>query len=303
MSRSHTQLFVSIRALCAGVCAACAATGPADGQIAAEAITLQTAEGVARGWVAEVDLTHPAVSVEALVVPTGSEGVVELITPDAWFSDDESLRLVVNANYFGTRGDGTAKIVGMCVAARESISRERVFDGVPDPAIVITQDGFASAAPSGAGMHAMRTDGDKARAARSAFAGVGGSTSSDVKGTLLVASGLNTGETARVQPMVRHPRTALGVSEDGRTLIVAVIDGRQDGWSVGLTLPELAGVMLRRGAWDAVNLDGGGSSAFLWRDGDAIRGNRPSDGGYRPVAVSLGVRVEEGVSASQADGE
>ena len=46
----------------------------------------------------------------------------------------------------------------------------------------------------------------------------------------------------------RHPRTALGVDRDGRTLIVAVIDGRQPELSVGMTLPELALFLVGQGA-------------------------------------------------------
>jgi exopolysaccharide biosynthesis protein len=93
-----------------------------------------------------------------------------------------------------------------------------------------------------------------------AVAGVGGSTTDNDPGTLLVTGGVNTGSTARVQPLVRNPRTAAGVSEDGGTLILAVIDGRQPGWSDGVTLPELAALMIQHGAHNAINLDGGGSS-------------------------------------------
>jgi exopolysaccharide biosynthesis protein len=94
--------------------------------------------------------------------------------------------------------------------------------------------------------------------------------------------------------MERHPRTAAGVSRDGRTLLLIVVDGRRPGWSVGATLPELARMMLDAGAWGAVNLDGGGSSAMWHREPSAATGrilNRPSDGHVRPVANHLGVRV------------
>jgi exopolysaccharide biosynthesis protein len=95
--------------------------------------------------------------------------------------------------------------------------------------------------------------------------------------------------------MGRHPRTAAGVSRDGRTLLLVVVDGRQDGWSVGVTLPELARILLDAGAWNAVNLDGGGSSALWYRASGESDGrilNRPSDGRVRPVASHLGVRVD-----------
>jgi Phosphodiester glycosidase len=82
----------------------------------------------------------------------------------------------------------------------------------------------------------------------------------------------------------RQPRTLAGVRADGGLLLVTV-DGRQPGWSAGVTLREAARTMRSLGARDALNLDGGGSTAM------AIRGrtvNRPSDpGGERPVSDAL----------------
>ncbi|MBN1417930.1 MAG: phosphodiester glycosidase family protein [Planctomycetes bacterium] len=92
-----------------------------------------------------------------------------------------------------------------------------------------------------------------------------------------------------------HPRTAAGVSEDGRRLILIVIDGRQRGYSEGTTTAETAEWIRRFGARDAVNLDGGGSSALVIAD--AIDGarilNRPIHAGIpgneRVNANHLGV--------------
>jgi hypothetical protein len=58
---------------------------------------------------------------------------------------------------------------------------------------------------------------------------------------------------------VRHPRTAIGYARDGATLYLLVVDGRSTA-SVGMTLVELAAVMRRLGAWDALNFDGGGNT-------------------------------------------
>ena len=54
-----------------------------------------------------------------------------------------------------------------------------------------------------------------------------------------------------------HPRTAIGVTAAGG-LILATVDGRETGYSTGVTDPELAAFMLGSGAVDAINLDGGG---------------------------------------------
>lgn len=95
-----------------------------------------------------------------------------------------------------------------------------------------------------------------------------------------------------------HPRTAVGLSRDGRQLQLVVADGRRDGVP-GLTLPELAELMAELGACTALNLDGGGSSA-LWI-GDRIV-NRPSEGFERPVGNHLAVVAAPGCDAQAPTG-
>ena len=93
----------------------------------------------------------------------------------------------------------------------------------------------------------------------------------------------------------RHPRTAVGVSDNGSKLILVVVDGRKPERSVGMSLDELADLMLRLGCDDALNLDGGGSSTLVLRNpqtNELITMNSPSDGKQRPVANVLGVDVE-----------
>ena len=83
---------------------------------------------------------------------------------------------------------------------------------------------------------------------------------------------------------IRTPRTAAGITRDGRLLLVTV-DGRQPGHSVGATIPEMRGMMKALGAVDAINLDGGGSTAMVI--GDTLV-TRPSDSdGERPVGEAL----------------
>jgi len=60
-----------------------------------------------------------------------------------------------------------------------------------------------------------------------------------------------------------EPRTAAGANQNGRWLYLVVVDGRQPGYSEGATFPELADFLLSLGAYAALNLDGGGSSAML----------------------------------------
>jgi Phosphodiester glycosidase/SPOR domain len=82
----------------------------------------------------------------------------------------------------------------------------------------------------------------------------------------------------------RNPRTMAGVTSDGDLLLVTV-DGRQPGYSVGLSFPEEARLMRALGSAQALNLDGGGSTTMVV-DGAVL--GRPSDAtGERPIGDAI----------------
>jgi hypothetical protein len=87
------------------------------------------------------------------------------------------------------------------------------------------------------------------------------------------------------------PRTAIGITASGRLLLVAV-DG--NGQRCGMSLDELAATMIKLGARDAMNLDGGGSTTFV-ADGRLING--PSDGSERRVSNAVLIFVTDRVAA------
>ena len=75
------------------------------------------------------------------------------------------------------------------------------------------------------------------------------------------------------------PRTAIGVSQDKRYIYLLACDGRRDGWSSGCDFPSLSTLLVAMGCWDAINLDGGGSSTLCAWDEAADKPsvlNRPS---------------------------
>ena len=81
-----------------------------------------------------------------------------------------------------------------------------------------------------------------------------------------------------------NPRTAVGTTRDGHHLLLVTVDGRQ-AFSKGVSLTDMALILRRYGAWNAINLDGGGSTAM------AVGGltvSSPQGGGAeRPVADML----------------
>jgi hypothetical protein len=91
-----------------------------------------------------------------------------------------------------------------------------------------------------------------------------------------------------------HPRTAAGISADGRTLYLLVIDGRQKDYSLGVTTEEVGIWLKALGASDGINLDGGGTSTLVIENGTTpkvlnrpIHANKP--GTERVSASHLGV--------------
>ncbi len=104
----------------------------------------------------------------------------------------------------------------------------------------------------------------------------------------------------------RHPRTAVGFDPGGGLLWLVVVDGRQAPRSAGMSLPELTELLLALGVAEALNLDGGGSSAMTV-GGRTV--SSPSDAtGERPVGNSLwlvrdGSACENGQRGSDADSQ
>lgn len=82
----------------------------------------------------------------------------------------------------------------------------------------------------------------------------------------------------------RHPRTGAGISADSSKLYLITVDGRQPGFSVGMTLKEFAALMIHLGVYHGINFDGGGSTTMVVRNSIV---NAPSDPTERRVTNAL----------------
>lgn len=97
-------------------------------------------------------------------------------------------------------------------------------------------------------------------------------------GPLLIYAGMRRNMDMQEQHNnVSHPRTAIGITSDGKVLFVTV-DGRAPANAVGMSTELLARFMKVIGAEYAMNLDGGGSTT-MWIKGKGVV-NHPSDGGW-----------------------
>ncbi|MBQ1214664.1 MAG: phosphodiester glycosidase family protein [Tidjanibacter sp.] len=117
-------------------------------------------------------------------------------------------------------------------------------------------------------------------------------------GPMLLKEGKNVAETNYWKEVLHsggtaafsyQPRTAIGYTEDGK-IVLFVCDGRKMNGSWGYTLPELADLLKKLGVVWAINLDGGGSSVMVGKDGKAL--NSPSDGTQRRVPTAVVISMQ-----------
>jgi exopolysaccharide biosynthesis protein len=88
----------------------------------------------------------------------------------------------------------------------------------------------------------------------------------------------------------KHPRTAMGYTKDNK-LIILVIQGRFPNMAEGATLTQQAQIFKDLGCWEALNLDGGGSSCLLVNGKETIK---PSDKeGERPVPAVFMIKAKK----------
>lgn len=88
-----------------------------------------------------------------------------------------------------------------------------------------------------------------------------------------------------------NPRTAIGFNKDNTEMIMVTIDGRNKNY-VGVKQTELAEIMMSLGAYNAVNMDGGGSTTMgvdFLKNSNITVVNIPSDGRERKIASGVGV--------------
>lgn len=108
-------------------------------------------------------------------------------------------------------------------------------------------------------------------------------------GTLLIKNGIRPTFTHNITG--NQPRTAVGCDETRKIVYFVTVDGRLS-TSRGVTQTELADIMAELGCYDAINMDGGGSTTMVAKDRDnndtQTVVNTPSDGAQRAVSVGLG---------------
>jgi hypothetical protein len=241
-------------------------------------------EPPSRWFIAEVELTNPAVQIRVSAAGPDPDGPgpwqTTLLQPTR-IAAREGFDLVVNGDFFRARGLKDAE-------GPNSTYRPEVWGAVVGPAVT---DGKAwSSSVSNVPCLVVHRDRHVtiemlSQPTEDEWEVVAGN-------TLLVSNGVAVPH----QNKLRHPRTAIGLDDKATRLTILVVDGRKPGIAVGMNYAELAEEMLRLGCHTALNLDGGGSSVMAIRDAATEEYqilNAPTDGHERAVANVLGISAHE----------
>jgi exopolysaccharide biosynthesis protein len=234
--------------------------------------------------VVQVDLTAPGLRF-TLTPPSGSRETVRQTTLE--FLKQEHAQVAVNAHFFlpFPSNDTDAWAIGIAASEGRVYSAfetpEQSFALLPDaPGLNIDRDNHASL------VHRDFTQPDGRHV--SEFVTLW----TTVSGSAQIVTNGRSSTPSLAWYQAINARTAAGLSQDGRTLTLFTVD--RAGGSEGMSVGEVADLLIRDyGVWDAINLDGGGSTSMAMEDPETHEAklvNASSDNPQgRAVATSLAI--------------
>lgn len=223
-----------------------------------------------RLFVAEVNLANSNISVEITTPNNQKDFGFQPMTEQAVYENSENHQVLfgVNGDFFNTN---TGVPNGILYKEGSMIKN---FTGGNSNFFAVLNSGIAVIGDI-TKLEEVRDD---------IYEGLGG-------GVLLVKKGVLVSQSDETV----NPRTCIGVNESGSKIIILEVDGRNYHYSNGMTYEELGQCMLALGAYDALNLDGGGSSTFFIKNehkaGQFVLRNWPCDNGGQERAVANGIIV------------
>jgi exopolysaccharide biosynthesis protein len=239
--------------------------------IAETSATIQGGSGVSQAYVVRIDLNAPGVG----FTTTPHSGSLETTSQTtSQFLASSGSQVAINAAFFDPCGCSTTtsdakNLEGLAISSGALVSPDQVGNA----SLLITQDNHASMAAGGT----ANTSNIWTAVSGGGFV---------LQNGIDVVNGSLPGD-----PLNPNPRSIVGLSQDGSTMFLVAIDGRQARYSNGVTQAEEADFMYALGAYNAINLDGGGSTALVVQgaDGSPDTLNRPSGGAQRYDGNNLGV--------------
>ena len=244
-----------------------------DGLQATEVRYLSAAGLSMKLFVFEIDLTRPGISVEASTPNNAPAFGRQQMTVQATYEDREGHKVWggVNGDFFdGVSGTPRG------ILYKEGVAIRTLFPDIYTTFFGVLKNGKAVAGDKSV-YESVEADLEEAIGARAPL----------VKDGILVPQ----------TDITIEPRTCIGVSEDGNTVYLMVVDGRNFYYSNGMNYETQGKFMKALGAYNAVNNDGGGSSTFFVRntpgftEGRFALRNWPTDNGGEERAVANGLLI------------
>ncbi len=237
-----------------------------------------------QAWALRIDLTHP--DIEFVVTPKSKveAGYTTTSATTLAFAEAEGVQAAINGSPFAplrTKPGEPMNINGLHKSRGELLSP--AYNKTGYGALLLGSDNKASIRP-------YPVKAEEVAAARNGLGGF----------HVVVADGKNV---MAISPpnATLHPRTAVGLSEQGRYMWWLVVDGRQNGKSEGLSYAELGEWAVSLGITELLNLDGGGSTTMVLQDpksGKPQMVNSPVGrgpiGSLRQNGNNIGVRIYAG---------
>jgi hypothetical protein len=241
--------------------------------------TIQGGSGTSQAYIVRVDLSAPGVSFGTTAAQPGTTPNTgtspEVVTQTtSQFLKASGAQVAINTNFFScpcvTDTSNSEYLLGLEISNGKLVSPgESGYSS-----LLLSQNNKASLVAGGS---AINTSGVVDAVSGGGFV---------LQNGVDVVNGSIPGD-----PLNPNPRSVGGLSQNGQYLYLVAIDGRQPGYSAGVTQAEEADLMSALGAWNAINFDGGGSTALAVQgaDGNPDVLNIPSGGGERYDGANLGI--------------
>lgn len=236
------------------------------------AADIEGASGHSEAFVVRVDLNAPGIG----FYTTPHSGPLETMSQTTrQFLQASGAQVAINAAFFSPCGCSTTtsdakNLSGLAISNGVQVSAGEVGFA----SLLLTQNNLASLVD---GSTNPSTDGIWTAISGGGFV---------LKNGTNVVSGSLPGD-----PLNPNPRSILGLSQDAEFMYLVAIDGRRPGWSTGVTQSEEASFMFALGAFNAINLDGGGSTALVVEGNNGLPQelNRPSGNAERYNGNNFGI--------------
>jgi hypothetical protein len=247
--------------------------------VAETTAAVQGSSGTSEAYIVRVDLAAPGVSFTTTQgapsdTPNAGTGAEVMTQTTSQFLKSTGAQVAINTNFFScpcvTNASNSEYLLGLEISNGKLVSSDQ--SGYSS--LLLTQNNQASFVAGGS------------------LGNTSGIYNAVSGGGFVLRNGVDvvTGSIAG-DPLNPNPRSVAGLSANGEYLYLMAIDGRQPGYSVGVTQAEEADLMSALGAWNAINFDGGGSTALAVQGADGAPDllNKPSAGAERYDGANLGI--------------